>query len=110
VIGLFPDWLLVLSTALGICVFVTGRIRLAGILAAPALLHFAVVPAFLALVSGIPVILIFGVLLLALPVLVVRAGRAVLVLFVGKTATDHAIGEALGRALIRAFRRLGRRR
>ena len=100
-----PDWLLVVTTMTAICVFIAGRVRLAGVLAMPAILRFVAWPALVAVLQGIPLLVLVIVGVLALPVIAVRACRGLLILFVGTDAADHAIGRALGDALISLFRR-----
>ena len=103
--ALLPDWVLLVSTILALAVFVTGRVRLAGVLAMPALMRFVAWPAFLALLQGIPVLVLIVIVVLAAPVILVRSGRKLLVLFVGEEATDHGIGRALGEWLVHLFGR-----
>ena len=102
--ALLPDWLLVVTTMLALVVFVTGRARLASLLAAPALLRFVLWPTVLSVLGGIPVFVLVIVGVLVLPVVAVRAARGFLILFVGAKAADHALGHALGEHLIRLFR------
>jgi hypothetical protein len=106
-IALLPNWLVAVSAMVGVAVFVTGRIRLAVMLAAPALLRFVVWPAVLPLLRGGTLLLLILVALLALPVIIVRTSRGLLVLFVGEAAADHAIGRAIGDGIVRLA---GRRR
>lgn len=103
--ALLPDWLVVLATMLAIAVFVTGRVRLAALLAAPALLRFVFWPAVLALLSGIPVFVLVILGVLVLPIIIVQGARQLLILFVGSQATDHAIGHAVGEGLVRFLQR-----
>lgn len=104
-ISLFPHWVLVLSAAAGICVFVTGRVRLAVALASPALIQFLLWPTARALLAGIPMILIIVAAVVAIPVIIVRSFRRLLIIFVGEQAADHAIGHSLGVGLVHLFRR-----
>jgi len=103
--GLLPDWLLITSTMLALAVFVTGRVRLAALLAVPALLRFVFWPTAIAVLGGIPVFVLVIAGVLVLPVVAVRAARWVLILFVGAEATNHAVGHALGRGIAHLFSR-----
>lgn len=100
---LAPDWLLVVTTMTAICVFIAGRVRLAGVLAIPALIRFVAWPALVAVLQSIPLFVLVIACLLALPVIIVRAVRRLLIIFVGAEAADHAVGRALGQALICIF-------
>jgi hypothetical protein len=102
---LAPDWLVVIATLAAICAFIAGRVRLAGMLAMPALMRFVAWPALVAVLQGIPPLLLVIAGVLALPVIIVRAGRRLLIIFVGAQAADHAIGRALGEGLISIFQR-----
>jgi hypothetical protein len=104
-IALLPDWVLVVSTMLALAIFVTGRIRLAGVLAMPALMRFVAWPAFVALSQGVPKVVLIVIAVLAIPVILIRSVRMLLVLFVGEEATDHGIGLALGEWLVHLFAR-----
>jgi hypothetical protein len=108
--ALLPDWLLTVSTMLALAVFVTGRARLAALLAAPALLRFVLWPTVFSVLGGIPVYVLIIVGVLMLPVVAMRAVRSFLILFVGAEATDHALGRALGQGIIHVFYRHRRRR
>lgn len=103
--ALLPDWLLVVTTMMAFAVFVAGRARLAALLAAPALLRFVLWPTAIAVLGGIPVFLLLIVGVLVLPIVVVRCARGFLILFVGAEATDHALGHALGKGIVRLFGR-----
>lgn len=103
--ALLPDWLLIASTMLALAVFVTGRVRLAMLLAAPALLRFVFWPTAIAVLGGIPVLALVIVGMLVLPIVAVRAARWFLILFVGSEATDHALGHALGKGIANLFSR-----
>lgn len=103
--SILPNWALIVATLLSICVFVAGRVRLALLLATPALLRFVAWPAVLALIGGIPLFVLVSIGVLMLPVIIVRGGRKFLILFVGQEAADHALGHALGKGIVRLFSR-----
>ena len=100
-----PDWLVAVTLMVAICVFVVGRVRLAIVLAIPAVARFLVWPALIKLIQATPPYVLVMIIVLALPVVIIRAVRMLLVMTIGRRATDHALGQAVGKGLIHIVRR-----
>ena len=100
-----PDWLIATTLLAAICVFIVGRVRLAVVLALPAAMRFLVWPALLKMIEATPFYVLVIAAVLALPVILIRTVRMLLVVSIGERATDHALGRAVGEGLMRIIRR-----
>jgi hypothetical protein len=102
--SLIPDWALVTMTGAALCCLVLGKWRWAAVLAAPALMRFVLWPLAWKYLTGLPPLLLAVVILAALPFILLRVIRRLLILATSEKAADHALGDAFGAALLSLFR------